>query len=76
MSEQFSLFAKNVLFVQTLASIIQDLFKSDKLNIATVVGSLLPQPLTKTYRNYYFDNPISRASPTMLACSKFILNQS
>lgn len=46
-----------------------------KLNIATAAGNLLPQPLSKTYRNYYFDNAISRASPTMLACSKFILNQ-
>jgi NADH-quinone oxidoreductase subunit G len=36
---------------------------------------LQDEPLCKVPNNYYMDNAISRASPTMLECTKFILSK-
>jgi len=38
-------------------------------------GELQDAPLRKMPSNYYMDNAISRASPTMLECTKFILGK-
>jgi NADH-quinone oxidoreductase subunit G len=38
-------------------------------------GELQYAPLRKMPSNYYMDNAISRASPTMLECTKFILGK-
>jgi NADH-quinone oxidoreductase subunit G len=54
---------------------IGQITKADIAPIVVESKNLDSAPLAKIVSNYYMSNVISRASPTMLECAKFILGQ-